>query len=188
MKAKGEKIRERIVEAANQLIYKKGFNAMSFADVAAVVAITKGNLHYHFNNKESLLQAVVEMRLAAIRQQLILWDAEFSEPKQRLKRFLQMLLNEQNELVRYGCPMGSLNMELAKQQTDLLNISRELFDAYLPWLERQFLLLKIKQSEQKARHFLSMAQGAALMCHVYHDQAWLLQECVVIEQWLDSLL
>ncbi len=52
--------RERILDAAQPLLQTRGFNGMSYADVATELGITKAALHYHFPTKTDLGLAVVE--------------------------------------------------------------------------------------------------------------------------------
>jgi AcrR family transcriptional regulator len=187
MTRKGQISRDRIIEAANRLVYTKGFNQTSFADVAYTVGITKGNLHYHFKSKEELLDAIIRYRMGLIADQLKEWNQQFPEPKSRLKRFVQMLLNEEQDIVRYGCPMGSLNVELGKCQLPLQDKAREMFDLYQEWLEKVFKQLDNKESKIRSKHLLAMAQGAALMSYVYSEAKVLKDEHKVIDAWIDSL-
>jgi AcrR family transcriptional regulator len=187
MKTQKQNSRERIVSAANQLFYSKGYNQTSFADVAEKVGISKGNLHYHFHSKDDLLETVIAYRLQHIREQLLQWDEEFPSAKDKLKRFVQMMLNEQANLVRYGCPFGSLSAELGKYQRELLNKSREIFDLYQDWLEKAFKQDGFEDSKTLSQHLFSMAQGAALMTYVYEDADILKSECQKILQWIESL-
>lgn len=179
--------RDRIVEKANRLFYTKGYNQTSFADIAQAVGITKGNLHYHFRSKEALLEAIVDHRLQLIAKQLSLWDDQYPDPKDRLRRFVQMLSNEEADLVRYGCPMGSLNVELGKYQQELQAKSREMFDLFQHWLEKNFKQLVGKNSKNLSKHLLAMAQGSVLMAYVYADRNLLKNECKQMNEWIDSL-
>lgn len=187
MTTKGKVSRDRIVESANSLFYTKGYNQTSFADIAASVGITKGNLHYHYKSKEELLEAVIEYRMNIIANQLEQWDEQFPDPKSKLNRFVQMLLNEKGNIVRYGCPMGSLNVELGKNQLPLQAKAREMFDLYKSWLDRTFQQLDKKNSKIRSKHLLTMAQGAALMSFVYADEKLLKDECKSIQKWIESL-
>lgn len=187
MTRKGQISRERIIEAANRLIYIKGYNQTSFADVANDVGITKGNLHYHFKSKDELLEAIIDHRLAMIADTLATWDEQFPAAKDRLKRFVQMLLSEEQGVVRYGCPMGSINMELGKCQLSLRDKAREMFDLFQDWLSLVFKQLGYKDHTAQAKHLLAMAQGAALMSYVYTDAKILRDECKAINDWIDKL-
>lgn len=186
MNDKKQNRREDIVEKANQLIYTKGFNQTSFADIADELGITKGNLHYHFNSKDELLQAVITFREDIIKENLAQWDEEFPEPKDKLKRFVQMMLNEAKDLERYGCPVGSLNMELGKNQQPMQEKSRVLFDLFLNWIEKALKQLGKKNSKSLSRHLMAMAQGASLMTYVYADKKVLKDESINILDWIES--
>ncbi|HEY9050185.1 MAG TPA: TetR/AcrR family transcriptional regulator [Gammaproteobacteria bacterium] len=187
MAEQGQQSRERIVEAANRLFYIKGYNQTSFAAVADEVGISKGNLHYHFRSKDDLLDAIISFRINFIKQNLANWDEEYPDGKARLKRFVQMLLNEEADLVRYGCPLGSLNMELGKDQRDLQKRSREMFDLFQQWLEKAFKQMGRKDSKSLSTHLLTMAQGAALMTYVYSDRDLLKAECKNMFEWIETL-
>ena len=98
-----------------------------------------------------------------------------------------MILNGEQGIVRYGCPMGSLNAELGKFQLSLQTSSREMFDLFQHWLEKVFRLLDIKKSKVHSKHLLSLAQGAELMSYIYFDAKILKDECKSISEWIDSL-
>lgn len=187
MTVKGKISRERIIEAANRLVYTKGFNQTSISDVADAVGITKGNLHYHFKSKEELLEAIIHYRKTLIAELLKQWDKNFPEPHEKLKRFVKMLLNEEKDIVRYGCPMGSLNSELGKFQSQLQLNSKEMFDLFRGWLESVFKQLDSKKSKARSLHLLSMAQGAAMLSYVYSDSKILKGECTIMNEWIDAL-
>lgn len=179
--------RERIITAANRLFYIKGYNQTSFADVADEIGISKGNLHYHFRSKDDLLEAIITLRMQSIKHSLEEWDEEFPEPKDKLRRFAQMLVNEETDLVRYGCPLGSLNMELGKCQQELRDKSREMFELYRHWLENIFVQMERKDSAELSIHLLTMMQGTTLMTYVYADSRMLKNEYKRIIEWIEML-
>ena len=75
--------REQIVEAADRLFYEQGFEHTSFADIAAQVGISRGNFYHHFASKDSILDAVIDVRVATTRAMLERWELEESTPTQR---------------------------------------------------------------------------------------------------------
>ena len=50
----------RILDVAERLVQQRGFNAFSYADIAAELGITTASLHYHFASKAVLGLAIVE--------------------------------------------------------------------------------------------------------------------------------
>lgn len=55
--------REKIIDLADQLIRTKGFNAFSYADISAPLAIKNAAVHYHFPNKSDLGIMVIEREM-----------------------------------------------------------------------------------------------------------------------------
>jgi len=56
----GSKTRTRILEASQQLFNERGPADVTTAEIAAAVAINEGNLYYHFQRKEQIIEALFE--------------------------------------------------------------------------------------------------------------------------------
>src|SRR5690349_4207286 len=52
-------MRERIKALALDLLIKHGYRGVSFGDLAEALQTTRANIHYHFGNKESLVEEVL---------------------------------------------------------------------------------------------------------------------------------
>ena len=52
-------IRDEILDAAKALFIAKGYHGVSLQDIADAVGISKGNLTYHFNKKETIMEALI---------------------------------------------------------------------------------------------------------------------------------
>ncbi|HEU4554463.1 MAG TPA: TetR/AcrR family transcriptional regulator, partial [Chitinophaga sp.] len=66
--------REKIIELADHLIRTKGFNAFSYADISAPLAIKNAAVHYHFPTKADLGISVIERELQGMALQQRKWD------------------------------------------------------------------------------------------------------------------
>src|SRR5947209_12739754 len=106
--------RDHIVEAADQLFYRHGYEHTSFSDIADVVQISRGNFYFHFKTKDEILDAVIDRRLADTRTMLERWEIEGKAPADRIRSFIQILIANRADIKRYGCPVGTLCTELAK--------------------------------------------------------------------------
>lgn len=188
MIAKGQDNRQKIIDVANKLFYQRGYNQTSFAEIAEAVGIPKGNFYYYFKSKDDLLAAVIEHRIQQISSMLAEWDAQYEQPKERLHRFISMLQNNEEDLVRYGCPMGSLNVELSKTQPEMQTKAKEMFGVFVDWLMLQFDALgHAAEARELALHFMSRAQGVSLITNVYADPVFLRNEVEQINRWIDEL-
>ncbi len=187
MPERGEANRQHIVETANRLFYQRGYNQTSFSDIADAAKIPRGNFYYYFKTKDDILAAVIDHRMDDIRVMLAEWDAASPEPRARLRRFLGMVRDSGKDLARYGCPMGSLNIELGKAQPALKARARKMFDLFRDWIAAQLRALGIRNPEPLALHLLARAQGAAVVAQVYGDTALLNAEIDQLDAFLDSL-
>jgi AcrR family transcriptional regulator len=177
--------REEIVEAADGLFYRQGFDHTSFADIAEVVRISRGNFYYHFKTKDEILDAVIARRLAQTEAMLARWEAEGETPQERIGSFIRILLTNKTDIKKYGCPVGTLTGELAKLNHAARGEANGLFTLFRTWLERQFELLgRRKDAEALALHLLARSQGVATLAAAFHDETFIRREVQVMRDWV----
>lgn len=181
--------REHIVEAADRLFYRQGYEHTSFADIADVVQISRGNFYHHFKTKDDILDAVIERRLADTQRMLDRWEVEGEHPADRIQNFIDMLVTNRVDIKRYGCPVGTLCAELAKLNHAAQPEAKELFTLFRAWLRRQFILLGHRSSaDTLAMHLLARSQGVAALSSAFHDEGFIRREVEAMHEWLRSCL
>ena len=183
----GETVRREIVQAANRLFYHRGYNQTSFTDIAEAAGIPRGNFYYYFRSKDDILGAVIDARIEHIRTLLAEWDATEPDPRQRLKYFVQMIRGSEKDLMRYGCPMGSLNIELGKAQPALKAKAKKMFDLFIDWMTRQLAALGQADAAKLALQSMGRVQGVAVMTQVYGDREFLRAQLAEFDTWIESL-
>jgi len=52
--------KEKIIRTATKTFNEKGYSAVNLKELAQVIGISRGNLTYHFKNKNELLEAIVK--------------------------------------------------------------------------------------------------------------------------------
>lgn len=177
--------REHIVEAADQLFYRQGFEHTSFANIADVVKISRGNFYYHFKSKDEILDAVIDHRLANTQAMLEKWEIEGELPADRIRSFINILIMNRAKIKRYGCPVGTLTTELTKLDHAAQGQANQLFTLFRTWLCRQFELLGRKaDADQLAMHLLARSQGIATLASAFHDEKFIKQEVIQLNDWL----
>jgi AcrR family transcriptional regulator len=115
MKGTAEQTRRRILEAAYDLFYAEGFGRVGIDRVAEQAQVTKRTLYYHFDSKDALLAAVLDLHHELALSRI----AEWAEPLAGAdaETFLDALfaaLERWSEAPRWtGAGMTRLVMELA---------------------------------------------------------------------------
>jgi len=180
--------REKIVTSADRLFYERGFEVTSFADVAEMVGISRGNFYYHFKTKDEILDAVIERRIKDRDQMLEGWVDANQTPKQSVASFIRILEMNNKKIRSFGCPVGTLFSELAKVDHPGSPSARGLFDLFRVWLRRRFEEMgRHRDADALAMHILARSQGAATLANAYPDEPFLETEVAQMLAWLDAV-
>lgn len=184
----GKTTRDQIIEAADQLFYRRGFEHTSFSDIADAVRISRGNFYHHFKSKDEILGAVIDLRLADTRRTLERWEIESEDPADRIRKFIHILIDNRAKITRFGCPVGTLCAELAKLGHPSQGQANELFTLFRTWLRRQFALLGRKaDADALGMHILARSQGVAALASALREEAFIRREVRQMFEWLEAL-
>jgi len=179
--------REQIVEAADRLFYRQGYEHTSFSDIADDVQISRGNFYYYFKTKDEILDAVIDERLAATASVLAQWEIDGEDPADRIRSYIHILIMNRTDIKRYGCPVGTLSTELAKLNHASHDAANKLFTLFRDWLGRQFTALGHRaDADALAMHLLARSQGVATLANAFHDEKFIRHEVEQMCDWLNS--
>ncbi|WP_374572826.1 TetR/AcrR family transcriptional regulator [Phenylobacterium sp.] len=180
-----EATRRQIVEAADDLFYRQGFDHTSFADIAQAVGLSRGNFYYHFKTKDEILGEVIALRLQTTQAMLDAWEAQGEDPAQRIASFIEMLIANRAQIMLHGCPVGTLCGELAKLDHAAQGRAAEVFSLFRTWLARQFALMGAgAEADRLAMHLLARSQGVAALASAFRDEAFIRQEVDQMHAWM----
>jgi TetR/AcrR family transcriptional regulator, transcriptional repressor for nem operon len=165
---------QAILDIAEQLVQTRGFNGMSYADVAAQLGVTKASLHYHFPSKEELGCALIERYHAHFDAALDAIGQQESGPREKLRQYAalyQAVLN--NERM---CLCGMLAAEYATLPAAMQKRLTSFFDANERWLAgvlrgglRAGVFRFHDSPDERARLLLGALEGAMLIARSYGD-------------------
>lgn len=110
-----EETRAKILMAAFDEIYHRGFQAASLSNILKNTSTTKGALYHHFKNKMELGYAVVdEVIYTTLKAN---WIDPLKETDDPIVIIQQILLESGNQMteedVRLGCPLNNLAQEMS---------------------------------------------------------------------------
>lgn len=186
MGTKGEGNRQRIIDAADNLFYRRGYNQTSFQDISDATGIPRGNFYYYFKTKDEILDAVVNSRVADLSIMLNQCESETDDARERLLAFSNMLEFKRDDVVQSGCPFGSLSSELAKGDAEQHEISRQAFVVLRDWIKRQFKSLGLENADNLAMDLLAKMQGTAVLACAFKDAGFIERSHQEIKDWINA--
>jgi AcrR family transcriptional regulator len=94
--------RNEILDAAQRLVYTKGYEQMSIQDILAEVKISKGAFYHYFDSKQALLEALIE-RLANQVEPLLIPVVQDDQlcATEKLQRFFDVAARWKTERKEY---------------------------------------------------------------------------------------
>jgi TetR/AcrR family transcriptional repressor of nem operon len=181
--------RDILVQAASRLIQRQGYARTTLAEIAEAGGVPLGSLYYYFKTKDEVLVAIVDRRVAGLRH-LLVDTTESHGPRERLEALIQIWVTDKDIDALYGCPIGSLCYELAKQREGASSeATAKPLKFLLQWAEDQFRQLgQGKESPAHAMHMITVLQGASLVANAFNNPAVILQETDYLKAWLKNLI
>ena len=106
--------RQRIIDAAMELFWLKGYASTSIADILSRSQVNSGSLYYFFPGKQDVLLAVLEAYRDGIGPMLL--EPAWEDVEDPIEKVFALLAQYRRSIVEteceYGCPIGSLALEL----------------------------------------------------------------------------
>ncbi|WP_457654692.1 TetR/AcrR family transcriptional regulator [Rhodocaloribacter sp.] len=125
---------ERLLDAAQALVQRRGFNAFSFRDLASRLGITNAGIHYHFPKKADLGRALIARYRRNVAEALTEVDRTAGSAMDRLKGFVAIYADGlRKERLCLGIMLASETITLPDEVQDEV---RSFFAALENWLTR----------------------------------------------------
>jgi TetR/AcrR family transcriptional repressor of nem operon len=168
--------RTRLVLAAMQLFWEKGYNSTSIADVLHTAKVNSGSLYYFFPGKSELLAAVLDAYLEGIRPMLL--EPAWAGVTDPVERIFALLARYRKSLVDtdcfYGCPIGSLALELHEPDPAVRERLAKNFTAWIAAVEECFLQARARlptdlNRRELAQFVLTTMEGGVMQARTFRD-------------------
>jgi TetR/AcrR family transcriptional regulator, transcriptional repressor for nem operon len=190
--SKSARKRAHLVRAATKLLHELGFQRTTLALVASEAGVPLGNVYYYFKTKDALAEAVIMAHEASLRELFASWDAAHRDIRRRLRCLVRSPLDAADQVIRFGCPHGSLCQELEKlgAQAPLARSAGRVLSVYIEWAEGQFRAFGFgpRESRELAAELVAAIQGTMLVAHTLHSHELLKRQLRRLEAWLDETL
>jgi TetR/AcrR family transcriptional repressor of nem operon len=164
----------RILDTAERLMQMRGYNGISYADIASGLRLTNASLHYHFPTKADLGRRLMRRYTEAFLAVLAEIDAGAYSSPEKLKRYVDIYAGvlANNRM----CLCGILAAEYATLPKAVKIEVTSFFDATETWLAatlehgRKDGSLKFAgQALEAARLLVAALEGAMMLARSYGD-------------------
>lgn len=187
--------REQLLQAAFDVIYRKGFKAASLTDILKETPLTKGALYHHFPNKKALGLSLLDSVEAAIERFWLKPLAICFDPLDCLQTTLTSAIDQlsDNELV-LGCPLNNLAQEMSALDEDFRLRVDAIYTRWQRGIEKalrrgqqQNLVSKEADAKAAAVFYVAALAGGRGLAKTTRSADWL-QLCASSTGWyLESL-
>jgi AcrR family transcriptional regulator len=186
--------RQRIVEAAMELFWLKGYGSTSIADILSRSQVNSGSLYYFFPGKQDVLIAVLEAYRDGIHRMLLepAWQGA-EDPVERvfalLARYRQALAETE---CTYGCPIGSLALELHEPDPPVRELLATNFTGWVEAVEGCLQEARGRFPEGTdlralAELALSVMEGGVMQARTFRDIAYFDRAVEQLRRHFDAL-
>src|SRR5689334_9899468 len=159
--------RERLVLTAMKLFWEKGYESTSVADVLREARANSGSLYHFFPGKQDLLIAVLEMYRDGIGAMLL--EPAWKGVDDPIERVFALLARYRHSIVStgcvYGCPIGSLALEIHEPDPPVRALMMANFDAWVGAIRRCLDAASLSRSVDRqalAEFVLTTMEGAVM--------------------------
>jgi TetR/AcrR family transcriptional regulator, transcriptional repressor for nem operon len=170
--------RTRIVFAAMELFWEKGYQSTSIADLLKRAGVHSGSLYHFFPGKQDVLLAVLDLYHNGIEDMLLApaWK-DVADP---IERVFALLAKYRESIIQtdctFGCPIGSLSSELHEPDPPVRARLMANFSAWVDAIERCLTdagprLPGHLDRRGLASFVLTTMEGGVMLARTYRDVA-----------------
>ena len=168
--------RSRIVFAAMQLFWEKGYSSTSVADLLKRADVNAGSLYHFFPGKQDVLVAVLEAYREGIGPMLL--EPAWRDVDDPIEKVFALLAHYRKHIVdtdcTYGCPIGSVALEIHEPDPVVRELLAANFRAWIDAIHERLvqagprLPADIDRAEL-AEFVLTTMEGAVMQARTFRD-------------------
>jgi len=189
--------RDKLLKAAFEEIYRRGFQAASLDTILARAKVTKGALYHHFPDKAALGYAVVDevVKGLLLERWLGLLDQFAGDPLTALQRTIQHRASHPGpHEIELGCPLNNLAQEMSPLDERLRRAINATFEAWKDGFARALAQGQAKgtvrrdvDARQVAGFVVAAIEGSTSLAKSAQSASMQRSNLRLLSQFLDSL-
>lgn len=174
MGRKADATRQRIIGAAYELFYRKGYARVGVDAVAAQAGVTKRTLYAHFDSKDQLLAAMLETHHGLALERIRRWSDRLTGDAESMVRALFAEVAVWASKPRWSSAgFTRLVVELADLPGHPARaIARRHKAAVESWFADQLARRRVADAPQRARQIVLLLEGCQVLMLIHGDRRY----------------
>ena len=195
MEAAPRDTRARIIQAAMELFWEKGYGSTSIADILGRSSVNSGSLYHYFPGKQDLLLAVLDAYRDGIGPMLL--EPAWSGVEDPIERVFALLARYRDLIVMtdclYGCPIGSLALEIHEPDPIVRERMSENFNAWTAairsCLDQAAARFREDADRQAMAEFtLTVMEGGVMQARTYRDVGFFDRAVAQLRRYFQAMM
>jgi TetR/AcrR family transcriptional repressor of nem operon len=170
----------RLLKAAMELIYARGYSAVGVQEICTQAGVNKGSFYHFFPSKQALVLTVIDAHARYVQE---MWEEAMMAGQPAFERMLQVferVYKAHRTLVDVcgqmrGCPIGNLALELCNQDEIIRQKVWEVFKGWASMIERMLREavangeLEVDDIGTTAQSLIAYFEGVLLLAKAQND-------------------
>ena len=187
--------RQRIIFAAMELFWLKGYASTSIADILSRSQVNSGSLYYFFPGKQDVLIAVLEAYRDGIGAMLL--EPAWGNVEDPIEKVFALLAQYRRSIVEtdceYGCPIGSLALELHEPDPAVRELLAANFSAWVGAVEDCFREASDRfepgtEMRVLAELTLNVMEGGVMQARTFRDVSYFDRGVEQLRKMIDAMM
>jgi AcrR family transcriptional regulator len=170
----GELVLAKRFPCAYELFYRKGFSRVGVDEIAAFAGVTKRTLYYHFDSKDELLTAVLDLHHELAMARIQKYQVRYSDDADDILTLLFAELAKWSKKPGWtGAGFTRLVMELADLPGHPARVVTRRHKAALEaWYAELFTKARVSLPLERAREVALLVEGATALILIHGDRSY----------------
>jgi AcrR family transcriptional regulator len=174
MPRQSKETKRRIIDAAYGLLYKEGFARVSVDAIAEAAGVTKRTLYYHFDSKDALVAAVLDIQHELMFTRIQSWGKGVSgDPATMIEKLFTELAAWSRQPGWRGSGFTRAAMEFAHSPDHPARLAARRHKAAVEgWLGEQFAQNGFTAPQELARQLMLLIEGCHSLTLIHGDASY----------------
>ncbi len=187
--------KERLVQAATELMLTKGYTGTSIDDVCKAAGLTKGSFFHYFEGKEELARHLARSFNEGAATKFLPYLEVHQDPLDRVHAYIELRKQVARTPGGLRCMLGTFVQELFSTHPALREVCARCLDEHTALIEKDLIEAKALYASDTAwsplsvaRHLMAILQGGMILAKADGDPEVLVESLEHFQAYLKTLI